>query len=110
WSNAGAEFTAERLRDCETLYKDFLAHFRGKGFAVHAPAGRLMVAVFDSQSGFDAYLGGKMSGGLVGVYHPPSNRLVIYDIHRNRALLAGKREALQISARIPFDIDRVQFL
>src|SRR5262249_9175785 len=51
WSNADAEFTAERLRNCEALYDDFLTHFRRKGFAVRAPAARLMVAVFDAQAG-----------------------------------------------------------
>jgi hypothetical protein len=110
WSNAGAEFTAERLRNCETLYQDFLAHFRTKGFAVRPPAVRLMVAVFDSQAGFDAYLGGRMPPNLVGIYHPPSNRLVIYDVHHNRGLVEGKKHALKISTQIPFDIDRVQFI
>jgi hypothetical protein len=110
WSNAGAEFTTARLQNCETLYKDFLAHFRAKGFAVQAPTGRLMVAVFESQSGFDAYLGGKMPGSLVGIYHPPSNRLVIYDIHHNRGVVDGKQRAAKISTQIPFDIDRVQFI
>ncbi len=110
WSNAAAEFTRERLRNCEALYADFLAHFRGKGFAVKAPAGRLMVAVFDSQAGFDAYFGTKMPGSLVGIYHPKSNHLVIYDIHHNRGLADGKRQAEKISREIPFDIDRVQFI
>src|SRR5262245_25844424 len=38
WSNATDEFTVMRLRNCEVLYDNFLAHFRRKGFAVREPA------------------------------------------------------------------------
>jgi hypothetical protein len=110
WSNADADFTAERLRNCEALYDDFLTHFRRKGFALRPPAARLMVAVFDGQAGFDAYLGQKMPPSLVGIYHPGTNRLVIYDIHQNRGVVTGKENAKKVSEKIPFDLDRTQFL
>jgi hypothetical protein len=110
WSNADDEFTAMRLRNCELLYDNFLAHFQRKGFTVRAPATKLMVAVFDSQSGFEAYLGRRMPTNLVGVYHPASNRLVVYDINQNRSVLDGKRKALDVSKKIAFDIDRVQYV
>jgi hypothetical protein len=110
WGNASPAFTAERLRNCEALYDDFLTHFRRKGFAVRPPEARLMVAVFDAHAGFDAYLGQKMPANLVGIYHPPSNRLVIYDIHQNRGLLAGKQKLQEFSRQIPFELDRTQFV
>jgi hypothetical protein len=110
WSNAGNDFTTARLRDCEMLYDRFFTHFRSKGFTVHRPASKLMVAVFDSQVGFEGYLDQKMPPNLVGIYHPVSNRLVVYDINQNRAVLEGKQKALEISRQIPFDIDRVQYL
>ncbi|HYT88867.1 MAG TPA: DUF1570 domain-containing protein [Gemmataceae bacterium] len=110
WSNADDDFTVMRLRNCELLYDNFLTHFRRKGFAVREPATKLMVAIFDSQSGFEAYLGQKMPINLVGVYHPTTNRLVVYDIHQNRAVLDGKKKALDMSGKIPFDIDRVQYV
>lgn len=110
WSNADAEFTATRLRNCEVMYDNFLAHFRRKGFTVRTPAARLMVALFDSQGGFEAYLGQKMPPTLVGLYHPGTNRLIVYDLDRNRGVQAGKEHALKVSQQIPFDIDRVQFV
>jgi hypothetical protein len=110
WGNAGRDFTAARLGNCERLYVDFFPHFEAKGFKVRRPAGRLMIAVFDSQSGFEAYLGQKMPSNLVGIYHPPSNRLVIYDIHKNRAVVEGKQKARAMGEKIPLDIDRVQYL
>ena len=68
WSNADPDFTIMRLRNCEVLYHAFAQHFERKGFDVRPPATRLMVAIFDSQQGFEAYLGRKMPNSLVGVY------------------------------------------
>jgi hypothetical protein len=50
-----------------------------------------MVAIFDSQTGFEAYLGGRASTAITGVYHLPTNRLVVYDFGQNRAFLANKQ-------------------
>jgi hypothetical protein len=108
--NADPDFTASRLRDCERLYDSFFAHFGRKGFFLKAPPARLMVAVFDSQAGFEAYLGQKTPPNLVGMYHPQTNRLIVYDLQRNRGVAEGKQKALDFSRRIPLDIDRVQFV
>src|SRR5438128_1522666 len=79
-SNANASFTVERLQNCELFYDLFLDHFHRNGFAVYAPPERLLVAVFDSWAGFEAYLGRKMPSSVVGVYDPPTNRLVLFDL------------------------------
>lgn len=110
WSNADPDFTVSRLRDCERLHDAFFRHFGGRGFALRPSPVRLMVVVFDSQAGFEAYLGRKMPANLVGVYHPPTNRLVIYDLERNRGIAEHRRKALAVGRRIPFDIDRVQYI
>src|SRR5262249_19603789 len=90
-SNADDAFTGMRLRNCELIYALFYEHFRAKGFRLHEPPGKLMVAIFDSQAGLDAYVGQKVSAGLTGVYHPPTNRLVVYDFGQNSAFVASKR-------------------
>jgi hypothetical protein len=90
-SNADAGYTEYRLYNCETIYGDFFGHFRKRGFAVRAPAEKMMVAIFATQSGLEAYIGHKMSAAVTGLYHPPSNRLVVYDYASNRAFLAGKK-------------------
>jgi hypothetical protein len=109
WSNAERAFTASRLRDCERLHTEFFRHFVRYGFAVRPPAAKLMVAVFDSPGGFEAYLGKKIPASLVGMYHPQSNRLVIYDLARNRGVAESKAKALAKGRELPLEIDRVQF-
>jgi hypothetical protein len=77
--NADEGFVEQQLYYCETLYDQFFEHFRKKGFDVHEPHGKLVVAIFDSQDGFDAYLGRKSSSALTGVYEQRTNRLVVFD-------------------------------
>src|SRR5262249_29214791 len=76
---------------CELLHQMFLNHFRVKGFRVKEPPVRLMIALFDSPDGFEAYLGVPMPEMVTGVYDPPSNRLVVYDFGRNRALVRDRK-------------------
>jgi len=94
-SNASASFTVERLQNCELFYDLFLDHFHRNGFAVYAPPERLLVAVFDSWAGFEAYLGRKMPSSVVGVYDPPTNRLVLFDLSGHPGLQAQKKAILQ---------------
>lgn len=89
-SNADERFSSERLQLCEIFYDFFIAHFRAKGFAVSTPADRLMIAVFNNHEGFDAYFGHKMPTGIAGVFHTPTNRLVLYDFAENRGVVATK--------------------
>src|SRR5262249_17110508 len=58
-STADEDFTTLRLNNCELIYDLFYQHFRRKGFGLQRPGGKLMVAIFDSPAGFDAYLGQK---------------------------------------------------
>ncbi|MCI0465378.1 MAG: DUF1570 domain-containing protein [Gemmataceae bacterium] len=109
WSNADRDFTDSRLRDCEQLYSDFFRHFTHHSFTLRPPPGKLMVAVFDSPTGFEAYLGKKVPANLVGVYHTNTNRLVIYDLARNRGVAESKEKALAKGRRLPLEIDRVLF-
>jgi hypothetical protein len=109
-SNAEDDFTEERLCNCETIHDLFFEHFRRKGFPVRRPPGRLMVAVFDSQAGFEAYLGRRMPSGVTGVYDPPSNRLVVYDYGTNRAFVANRKRGEELARQIPATIERQRVL
>ncbi len=106
YSNATEQFTALRLRQCEIFYDLFYNHFQKKGFAMHHPGGRLMMVVFDSPDGVDAYLGTKLSAGITGMYHPVTNRLLLYDLSENRALIAQKKRALDGAKKISSSVDR----
>jgi hypothetical protein len=99
-TNADDEYTEERLTNCETIYALFFDHFRGQGFAVREPATKMMVAVFDTQEGFEAYLGTRMAAAVTGIYHRGTNRLVVYDCASNRALKAAKRAGEQEASKI----------
>ena len=109
-STADDDFTTMRLHNCEVIYDLFYQHFRRKGFALQRPAGKLMVAVFDSPAGFEAYLGHKMPDGIVGIYHPKTNRLVVYDLGLNRAFVAAKRQAREQGRGIGSDMDRIRYI
>jgi hypothetical protein len=99
-SNADERLTRLRLKNCELIHGLFFEHFARKGFDLQQPSGRLMVAIFDSQAGFEAYLGQKMSPLITGIYHHTSNRLVVYDYGRNEAFLISKKQALERVKRV----------
>ncbi len=69
-----------------------------------------MVAIFDAQAGFEAYLGRKTSGVLTGIYHPSTNRMVMYDYGQNEAMLSSKRRAEQAGQHIGSPSEKAQFL
>ncbi|HEX5269159.1 MAG TPA: DUF1570 domain-containing protein [Gemmataceae bacterium] len=110
YSNADDEFAVMRLNNCELIYDLFFEHFRKKGFRVREPATKLMVAVFDSQAGMEAYVGQRMPTAVTGLYHPKSNRLVVYDYGHNRDFEAAKRQARVDAHRIGSDLDRRRFI
>src|SRR5262249_38918216 len=109
WSNADIPFSEMRIRNCELIHGVFFDHFRKRGFNVRVPAFKLMVAIFDTQTGFEAYLGRTMPSAVAGIYHPGTNRLVVYDLEQNRALAAAKDQAMGISKRIRADMERIHF-
>ena len=92
-SNTGDEFTAMRMNNCEVIYDLFYQHFRSQGFRVYEPSSKLMTAIFDNQDGFDAYVGLHLPAGVTGMYHPRSNRLVVYDYGANNNFQAQKEAA-----------------
>ena len=105
-SNADESFSEMRLGNCELLYTLFSDHFRAKGFTFREPPSKLMVAMFDSQAGFNAYLNRKVSPLIVGIYHPLSNRFVVYDYGQNEILLSMRSQAERQARQIPSHIDR----
>jgi hypothetical protein len=108
-SNADESFSKMRLGNCELLYTLFWDHFRAKGFPLRQPQTKLMVAMFDSQVGFNAYLNRNLSA-LLGFYHRPSNRFVVYDFGQDERLLSVKKQAEQQLRRIPSHLARQRAL
>jgi hypothetical protein len=109
-SNAEDGFSERRIRECELMYRLFYDHFRRKGFTLREPSARLMLAMFNSQQGFEAYLGSKRSPFLTGLYHPDTNRFVMYDFGQNEAYQASKEKAEKMGERIRLQMSRLQYL
>jgi hypothetical protein len=109
-SNADDRFSEMRLRNCELLYSLFCDHFRRKGFTLRQPPAKFMVAMFDTQAGFEAYIGQKMSPLITGLYHPASNRLVVYDYGQNQIYVAQKRQVEQQARQVPTYLDRQRYM
>jgi hypothetical protein len=109
-TNAVDEYTEERLSNCETIHALFFDHFRSKGFAIREPSAKMMVAVFDTEEGFEAYLGTRMPTSVTGIYHRVSNRLVVYDYATNRALKAMKRAGQEEANKIVGGLTRQRVL
>jgi len=110
WSNAEERYTEMRLRNCELIHGMFFDHFRRRGFNVRPPAVKLMVAIFDTQTGFEAYLGHAMPVHIMGIYHPVTNRLVVYDIDQNRAVIARSDQAREEGKQIRSDLARIHYV
>jgi hypothetical protein len=111
YSNADDDFAAMRLNNCELIYDFFFDHFRKKGFRIHEPPSKLMVAIFDAEAGMEAYIGQRMPTLVTGLYHLKSNRLVVYDYGKNRDFEAGKNQArLEARRRINSDLDRRRYI
>ena len=104
-SNASDTQTEYRLDNCETIHASFFKHFRKRGFEVRAPDEKLMMAIFNTQAGFDAYLGQRLPSSVTGLYHPASNRLVVYDFATNRTFVEGKKR-LDAEAKRGSDLER----
>lgn len=108
-SNAGDDFSKLRLGNCELIYDLYFDHFLKKGFTLREPPSKLMVAIFDNQAGFSAYVGQLMPSAVTGLYHPKSNRLVVYDFGQNEAFLAQKKSLQEMGRRIRTDMERRRF-
>jgi hypothetical protein len=104
-SNADDKFSERRLIECEMLYSAFFNHFRGKGFDIEKPAGKMMAAIFDDQEGFNAYLEQKLSNTITGLYDRRSNRLVVYDFSQNSAFRAQKKAGQDATRGVGSDLD-----
>jgi hypothetical protein len=109
-STADDGFTIQRMQNCELMYDLFYDHFIRKGFRLYEPGHKLMVAIFDSQDGFDAYFGQALPSVVAGIYHPETNRLVVYDLGQNSEFLAVKKYLEGQKKRIRSDLHRKVYI
>ena len=77
--DASERFRAKALLICEGLARDYLEHFRHKGFAVERPARRLTVILLADAASFARFLGEEPGRAVGGQYDLETNRLVSFD-------------------------------
>jgi hypothetical protein len=73
------------LADCESIARDYLDHFRGKGFDIHNPAHRLTLIVFIDERPFRRFVKDVPASAL-GMYRRTDNWLVVFDFRNVPAL------------------------
>ena len=108
-SNTDNSFSELRLGNCEMLYSAFLQHFRGKGFKVREPDGKLHALIFQSQTSFHDYVGMTVSPQITGIYFK-NNCLVMYDYATNQDFMAKKRKAEELLQTISTQPERERYL
>lgn len=105
-SNADPGYSEYRLYNCETIHGVFFEHFRKRGFTIQPPSEKMLVAIFSTPEGFEASLGMKMSEAVTGVYHTPTNRLIVYDYGKSKNFLESKKSAEVAAKKGSTDLDR----
>jgi Protein of unknown function (DUF1570) len=109
-SNADEQFSNLRLQNCELMYVQFFDHFRRKGFVLQEPAGKLHAAIFDTQAGFEGFVGHKVSSQTTGIYLFQSNRLAMYDFATNRTFAATRQKVEDQGKQIGLQLNRMRYL
>jgi hypothetical protein len=83
--NAAAGYSGRALELDERIARDFLDHFRKRGFKVDFPAHRLTVVTLKDGASYQSF-GGEDPGETVGGhYDPEANWLVIFDFRTDDA-------------------------
>jgi hypothetical protein len=72
-------FREGALKICEALARDFLEHFRFKGFEVTTPKQRLAIVTLANTKSCAAFSGDKAPPGVGGFFDGEKNWLVIFD-------------------------------
>src|SRR5262249_8001673 len=67
-------------------------------------------AIFGTQKGFDSYLGVAPPGAVTGLYHPPTNRMVVYDFATNRDFVANRKRGDDFLRRARTDLERERLI
>jgi hypothetical protein len=83
--DAAARFEQEALdRICEPLGKDFLAHFRRRGFKVAYPDYRMTVVTLKDDQSFKAYIDDNPEAVVAGQYELDTNQLIMFDLRSSQ--------------------------
>jgi hypothetical protein len=88
--NGPADYSQRALDLEEKIGRDFLAHFRKRGFKLDYPAGRLAVVTLKDGASYRAFSGDDPGEADGGRYYPEDNWLVIFDFRADQAKAIGE--------------------
>ncbi|HWE39521.1 MAG TPA: DUF1570 domain-containing protein [Isosphaeraceae bacterium] len=94
--NADDAFREQALKLCEGLARDFLGHFKAKGFAVEKPKKRMTVVALANEKDFTRFFEEDPGPATGGLYDIDKNWLVVFDF-RNSDAAANARQANTIA-------------
>ncbi len=85
-------YRAQALDLCESIGRDFLAHFRKRGFKLEYPAHRLNVVTLRGAGSYGAFIGEKPDEADGGRYELDEKWLVIFDFRSEAPKAADRRK------------------
>lgn len=88
------EYLAEALGLCESFAREFLPHFRERGFAVEFPKRRMTVVGLRGGESYQSYSGRPRDTAVGGHYDIDTNELVVFDFRPDRARLGADAERI----------------
>jgi hypothetical protein len=90
--DASETFMKITLGDCEEIARDYLDHFKAKGFDIHSPDRRLTLIVFVDERPFRRFVKGVPASAL-GIYKRTDNWLVVFDFRNVPSLTPAPHPA-----------------
>jgi hypothetical protein len=94
--DADADYSKPALAICESLSKDFLTHFRDRGFKLSLPRNRMTVITLKDDVSYRAWAGNDPGASVGGHYDPATNRLVVFDFRTKREDLGASAERVNL--------------
>lgn len=73
------DYIVPALDRCESFSREFLEHFRARGFALEYPRRRMTVLALKDAASYQAFTGEKRDEAVGGHYEIDTNQLVVFD-------------------------------
>jgi Protein of unknown function (DUF1570) len=107
--DADAVYSRSALAICEALEKDFLSHFRDRGFKLSLPPHRMTVITLKDDASYRAFAGNKPGATVGGHYDPETNRLVVFDFRDKQEELGANAERVNLFTLVHETVHMLSF-
>jgi hypothetical protein len=107
--DAKAGYSRAALGICESLAKDFLPHFRDRGFKLTLPPHRMTVITLKDDTSYRAFAGNNPGATVGGHYDLVTNRLVVFDFRDKREELGENAERVNLFTLVHETVHMLSF-